>query len=92
MNYNILPYSYHQAKILGVDIEPSTRKGKKIDVYQHNNYICSVGAINYGDYPTYLEENGKEYADNRRRLYKIRHQKNRTIVGSCGFFADKLLW
>jgi len=35
---------------------------------------------------------GKEYADERRRLYKMRHEKDRNKVGSPGFYADKLLW
>jgi len=39
-----------------------------------------------------LEEKGKEYADVRRTLYKIRHNKDRKITGSAGFYADKILW
>jgi hypothetical protein len=39
-----------------------------------------------------MKENGKEYADERRRLFKIRHQKNRTKEGSDAWFADQLLW
>ena len=33
--YKILPYSYKQARRLGVKIKPSTVKGKKIDVYKN---------------------------------------------------------
>ena len=92
MNYKILPYSYRQAKLLGVIIKPSVKKDKKIDVYKDNKLVCSVGAKGYKDYPTYIEENGKQFADNRRRLYKIRHQTDRTVVGSNGWSADKILW
>jgi hypothetical protein len=92
MDYKILPYSYAQAKLLGLEIKPSSKKGKKIDVYKDNNLLASVGGKGYKDYPTYIEENGKVYADERRRLYKIRHQKDRTKVGSNGWFADKILW
>jgi len=28
----------------------------------------------------------------RRKAYKIRHQKDRTVRGSNGYYADKLLW
>ena len=55
MVYQIKPYSYEQAKKLNVEIKPSTRKDKKIDVYKDNKYICSIGDINYYDYPTYIQ-------------------------------------
>ena len=91
--YDIKPYSYKQAEKLGVKIAPSTQKGKKIDVFDYNNqYILSIGGKGYKDYPTYLLEKGKEYADNRRRLYKIRHEKDRKVLGSAGYYADKILW
>ena len=47
-------------------------KGKKIDVFKNGKKIASVGAIGYNAYPTYKEKKGKKYADERRRLYKIR--------------------
>ena len=49
-------------------IKPSTRKDKKIDVYKDNKYICSIGDINYYDYPTYIQNNGITYANERRKL------------------------
>jgi hypothetical protein len=52
------------------------RKNKKIDVYKNGQLISSVGALGYSDYPTYIKENGKFYADKRRKLYKIRHNKD----------------
>jgi hypothetical protein len=91
--YKIKDYTKQKAKLLGVKVIPSTHKNKKIDVLDyHNNFICSIGDIRYKDFPTYLEENGKEYANKRRELYKIRHKKDRSIIGSCGYYADKLLW
>ena len=92
MVYQIKPYSYEQAKKLNVEIKPSTRKDKKIDVYKDNKYICSIGDINYYDYPTYIQNNGITYANERRKLYKIRHNKDRNIKNSSGYFADKILW
>jgi hypothetical protein len=97
MGYVITKYTKQQAKKLGVDIKPSKNKTKKIDVFKNGKKIASVGAIGYKDYPTYtiLENKGvyeKGYAKKRRKLYKIRHTKDRKINGSAGYYADKLLW
>lgn len=88
----IKEYSKKQAKKLGVIIKPSKVKGKKIDVFKNNKKLVSIGALGYKDYPTYIKEKGKKYADERRRLYKIRHSKDRKIRGSAGYYADKILW
>ena len=91
--YQILPYTFNQAKRMGVLISPSEKPKYKIDVYtKSGEFVSSVGSSGYSDYPHYIEERGKEYADNRRRLYKIRHQKDRMIVGSRGWLSDNLLW
>ena len=29
---------------------------------------------------------------NRKRLYKLRHNKDRHVKGSAGWFADQILW
>jgi hypothetical protein len=44
------------------------------------------------DFPSYIEKEGEVYAQERRRLYKLRHIKNRTIKGSNGWWSDNLLW
>lgn len=90
--YQITDYSYKQAKSLGVDIKPSTRKGKKIDVFKNDKKIASIGDITYNDYPSYIREKGLEYANVRRKLYKLRHSKDRSKIWSNGWLADKLLW
>lgn len=90
--YELTEYSFNRARQLGVDIKPSTNKNKKIDVFKGDKKVASVGAIGYKDYPTYIREKGKKYADERRALYKARHNKDRTIKGSPGWFADKILW
>jgi hypothetical protein len=97
MPYKITNYTKAQAKKLGVSVKPSSVKGKKIDVFKQNKKVASVGAIGYNDFPTFkrLEERGqvpKGTADKRRKLYKTRHDKDRKVKGSNGFFADKLLW
>jgi hypothetical protein len=91
--YIIKPYTYKQAKKLNVIVKPSRLKNKKIDVFNKlGKKIVSVGAKGYADYPTYLLIFGKKYADARRKLYKIRHQKDRLKKGTAGYYADKLLW
>ena len=92
--YKILPYTEKQAKKLGVRVYPSLRPNKKIDVFNEDftELLASVGARGYKDFPTYILEEGLEYAKKRRALYKKRHQKDRTIKGSAGWYADKLLW
>jgi sporulation protein YlmC with PRC-barrel domain len=91
--YEIRPYSYRRADEIGVQIVPSIRLNKKIDIYTiKGEYIGSVGDNRYGDYPTYLQTEGEVFANNRRRLYKIRHQKDRKVPYSMGWYADQLLW
>ena len=92
-NYIITQYSYDQAKILNLIIKQSKHKAKKIDVYDiHNNFLHSIGDIKYNDYTTYLSTYNKEYANERKRLYHIRHQKNINIVNSKQYLSANLLW
>ena len=92
MTYSITKYTYNKAKQLGVTIKPSTNKTKKIDVYKKTFKIASIGAYGMNDYPTYIKKKGIKYAKTRRRLYKIRHNKDRKTKGTPGWYADKLLW
>ena len=90
--YKITNYTYKQAKKIGVIVKPSKNKTKKIDIYKNGDKIASVGANGMNDYPTYIAKMGQKYAKTRRRLYKMRHEKDRHIKWSNGWFADKLLW
>jgi hypothetical protein len=88
--YQITDYTFQQAKKLGVEVKPSTDKKKKIDVIKNGIKVASVGAIGYNDYPTYKKEKGLAYANERRKLYKIRHNKD--LNSKNGKWAFKLLW
>ena len=91
--YKITDHTKKQAKRLGVQVFPSDNPKYKIEIYDKNGlYITSVGARGYGDYPTFLQEKGAEYANKRRELYKKRHEKNRHKVGTRSYYADQLLW
>jgi hypothetical protein len=90
--YKITKRQISNALNLGVTIKPSTNKSKKIDVFKNGQKIASIGAMGYMDYEMYLNSLGKEYAEERRRLYKIRHKNDRNKIGTPGFFADRILW
>ena len=90
--YVITDYTKQRAKKLLVDVKVSTKKNKKIDVYKNGKKIASIGDSRYFDYPTYLKSKGKKFADERRRLYRIRHKGENLKIGSPGYYAWFLLW
>ena len=97
MAYKITNYTKSKAKQLWVEVKPSKNKTKKIDVFKSGKKVASVGAKGMNDYPTYMELEKKKKvekgtANKRRRLYKIRHKKDKDVKGTAGFYADKLLW
>ena len=91
--YQILPYTIEQAKKLNVKVKPSENPKFKIDVYDLNNkFLFSGGSPAYFDYPHYIQSKGLSYANERRRLYRIRHYKEIQNVKSRGWYISKLLW
>lgn len=86
--YHITDYTKARAKEINVEVRPSKDPKKKIDVYRDGQFIHSIGATNYSDYSTYIKEKGQAYADERRRLYHIRHTKK--TVGEL--LSLYLLW
>jgi len=90
--YEITEYTKKRAKELGVEVRPSANTKKKLDVFKNGVRIASIGAQGYMDFPSYVEKEGEAYAQERRRLYKLRHIKNRTVKGSNGWWSDNLLW
>ena len=93
MPYVISNHSKKQAKKLNLIIKVSTRKNKKIDVYDaDNNYINSIGDINYNDYGSFLKIFGQIFANNKRDLYHARHKKGVEIINSKQYLSANLLW
>jgi hypothetical protein len=90
--YKITNRQRLNAESLGVAIKPSTNKSKKIDVFKNGQKIASIGAMGYKDFDIHLKESGKAFAEERRRLYKIRHKDNRNKKGTAGYYADRILW
>ena len=87
--YHITEYSNKKAKQMGLEIFPSKRKYKKIDVFKNGQYITSIGDIRYMDYPSILAKEGKEIAEKHRRLYHVRHRNDDGIAGKL---ALAILW
>lgn len=79
------------AKRLGVEIEPSTRKNKKLDIYKDGNYLFSIGDSRYQDYHSYKKVDS-ELAEKRRMAYYRRHYKDLSKPLSPGFYAWYILW
>jgi len=92
MTYEIRDYTHRRAKSLGVEVRPSKISDKKIEVVRDGKVIASVGAKGMGDYPTYMDTHSKDFAEERRRLFKKRHERFRTIKNSPAWWADQLLW
>jgi len=85
-------YTKQKAKKLGVKVRESKQPKKKLDVYKDDDYVTSIGAKGYKDYPTHLKEKGLDFANERRALYKKRHEGTRHKIGSPSYYADQLLW
>lgn len=100
--YKITNYSYNKLNELNnllntdsINIKSSNNKNKKIDVFINDVKIASIGNNKYMDYPNYIKENGKQYADERRKLYYQRHKKEDSIKNgkiTPSWFAKYFLW
>lgn len=91
MSYEITNYTKKKARELNVTVKPSSNKNKKIDVFSKDGKkIASIGARGMMDYPNYIKRDGIEYANERRRLYRIRHKKD--LNQGNGYWASALLW
>ena len=80
-----LPKARAKAKQIGVTVKPSTRKHKKLDVYLNGSYQASIGDRRYSDFNLHGDED-------RRRRYKLRHEKHRHVKGTPSYYADRILW
>ena len=92
MTYTITEHTLQRAKQMKVTVRLSQKKNKKIDVFKNGVRIATIGDSRYKDFPTYVIENGIEFANNRKMLYYMRNKKNIEKINSNGFYAAKLLW
>jgi hypothetical protein len=92
MTYRITSYTRARARAIGVSVKVAKNQKKKLDVFRAGKKVATIGARGMGDYPTFIRTKGREFANKRRKAYKSRMAKNRKIVRSNGWYADKLLW
>lgn len=85
LNKKLLAKANRKAKKIGVKVKPSTRKGKKLDVFKDGKKVGSIGAVAYEDFNIHKDKK-------RRDNYKKRHGKYRNKVGTNSFYADRILW
>jgi hypothetical protein len=77
-------------------VAPSNVLNKKYDVYdvKTDKKIASFGDRRYEHYHdkigyySHLDHNNTA----RRKLYKMRHEKDRHVYQSAGWYADRFLW
>ena len=91
-NYVITKYAYDKAKELGLNIQISKNKLKKIDVYKNDIFLASIGDSRYNNYPHYCLIYNKEYGDKRKLLYRNRHKANADVKYSKQWLSLNLLW
>ena len=87
----IKEYHRDNASDLGVKIEKSDRKGKKMAVHLPDGKIKHIGAKGYNDYAIYKEKN-KQEATERRENYRARHRCDNAIKFSNNHLACEILW
>ena len=100
MAYAVQPYTRRRAEKLGLQVQPSKKRNKKVDVLQDGKVVASIGDDRYNDYPTYqqMEKEGKVpkgTAEKRRSAYHARHgqyAKKSDGKYTAGFLAGELLW
>ena len=93
MSYVISEYTKKKARELNVTVLPSTKKNKKLDVFDKTGKkIASIGAAGMMDYPSYIKEKGIEYANQRRSAYRARFKGELSVVGSNSWWGGRLLW
>jgi hypothetical protein len=98
MPYPITTEIKARASKAGVIVKPSNKKDKKLDAFDKKTgkFQTSFGQAGAKDYHLWKDTKGKTYAEERRRLYHIRHknegpkEKNGKLTAS--YLAKKILW
>jgi len=96
MPYPITAEVKKRAKAIGVEVKVSTVRGKKLDAYKDGVKQASFGQAGAMDYHLWRKEKGEAYANERKRLYHLRHKneggkyKNGKLTAS--FLSKYILW
>lgn len=86
-----------RANAIGITVKPSISKGKKLDAFKNGVLQASFGGKGYKDYHLYKKEDGQQVANEKRKQYKARHEKDRKVKYrdgklTAGYLADRILW
>lgn len=75
-------------------VAPSTRKGKKYDVYKNGKKLASFGALGYQQYHDKIGHyHAIDHDDpKRKKAYRARHQGENLTRDTAGWFAWSYLW
>lgn len=97
MTYPITQEIRNRAKKLNIEVKPSRNSKKKLDAYKNGEFQASFGAKGYKDYHLYKKQYGDKVANEKRKAYKARHEKDRNVKYrdgklTAGYLADKILW
>ena len=96
MTYIITQEIKRRADALNLIVKSSRNKDKKLDIYKDGIKQASIGQAGAMDYHLWLQERGQAYANERRRLYHLRHKgeapktKNGKLTAS--FLSKVILW
>ena len=101
-NYVITQYTLDKIQELNqklntsdFSIQLSENPLKKIDVFLKEKKIATIGDINLGDYSTFIEERGLEFANKRREAFYNRFKRLPDIQDgkiTPMFWSRYLLW
>ena len=101
-DYKITQYSRDMMKELNkklntdvYSIRPSADPKKKIDILLRKDVIASIGDPDLGDYPTFINEKGLEFANKRRTAFYSRFRRLPNIKDgkiTPIFWSRYLLW
>ena len=94
--FKIHEYHLKQASKLGVTINYSKHRDKKLAIFKNGQKVADIGAKGYWDFQSYkdLEKEGKipmGTAEAKRKAYHKRHAKD-NIKNTPGYYALNILW
>ena len=93
MAYRIKQRTYRRARALGVTVKPSTRKGKKIDVFKNGKKVASVGRLGTGITPHSFKHEAKhtltkDVKPTRFGTKKIEKRSERPVIMPTNCFGE----
>ena len=57
-----------------------------------NKKIATIGDSRYDDYPTFIDKKGLSYANQKKKLYRLRHKNDINNKNGNGYWSSSILW